>query len=105
MTFDQHEPSANSPCTKTTFLVFGEVWALATRLSEGKAAQAAAAPINVRRFIIVCLSSRLLSVAVIISMARIAAIANSCDYLLIRAANGASRQETTACIARWHCWP
>jgi hypothetical protein len=47
----------------------------------------------------------LLSVAVIISMARIAAIANSCDYLLIRAANGASRQEGTACIARWHCWP
>ena len=29
MTFDQQEPSANSPCTKTTFLVFGEVWALA----------------------------------------------------------------------------
>src|SRR5262245_42536406 len=24
MTFDQQEPSANSPCTKTTFLVFGD---------------------------------------------------------------------------------
>jgi hypothetical protein len=31
MTFDQQEPSANSPCTKTTFLVFGGVCALATR--------------------------------------------------------------------------
>jgi hypothetical protein len=51
MTFDQHEPSANSPCTKTTFLVFGDVWALAIRLSTGKVATAAAAPINVRRFI------------------------------------------------------
>jgi hypothetical protein len=53
MTFDQQEPSANSPCTKTTFLVFGDVWALATRLSKGRAALAATAPINVRRFIIV----------------------------------------------------
>jgi hypothetical protein len=53
MTFDQQEPSANSPCTKTTFFVFSDVWALATRLSTGKAATAAAAPINVRRFIIV----------------------------------------------------
>ena len=53
MTFDQQEPSANSPCTKTTFFVFGDVWALATRLSRGRAALAAAAPINVRRFIIV----------------------------------------------------
>jgi hypothetical protein len=53
MIFDQQEPSANSPCTKTTFFVFGEVWALATRLSRGRAALAAAAPINVRRFIIV----------------------------------------------------
>jgi hypothetical protein len=53
MTLDQQEPSANSPCTKTTFFVFGVVWALATRLSTGKAATAAAAPINVRRFIIV----------------------------------------------------
>jgi hypothetical protein len=55
MIFDQQEPSANSPCTKTTFFVFGEVWALATRLSRGRAALAAAAPINVRRFIIVSL--------------------------------------------------
>src|SRR4029077_17895824 len=53
MTFDQQEPSANSPCTKTTFLVFGDVWALTTRLSRGRVALAAAAPINVRRFIIV----------------------------------------------------
>jgi hypothetical protein len=52
MTFDQQEPSANCPCTKTTFLVFGDVWALATRLSKGRAALAATAPINVRRFII-----------------------------------------------------
>jgi hypothetical protein len=53
MTFDQQEPSANSPCTNTTFFVFGDVWAMATRLSTGKAATAAAAPINVRRFITV----------------------------------------------------
>ena len=53
MTFDQQEPSANSPCTKTTFLVFSDVWALATRLSKGRAALAATAPINARRFIIV----------------------------------------------------
>src|SRR5882757_2453051 len=53
MILDQQEPSANSPCTKTTFFVFSDVWALATRLSAGKAATAAAAPINVRRFIIV----------------------------------------------------
>ena len=53
MTFDQQEPSANSPCTKTTFFVFGDVWALATRLSKGRAALAATAPINVRRFIII----------------------------------------------------
>src|SRR6476660_6254236 len=53
MTFDQQEPSANSPCTNTTFLVFGDVWALATRLSRGRAALAAAAPINVRRFMTV----------------------------------------------------
>src|SRR6202040_196337 len=52
-TFDQEEPSANSPWTKTTFFVFVDVWALATRLSKGTAALAAAAPINVRRFIIV----------------------------------------------------
>src|SRR5438477_12838594 len=51
MTFDQQEPSANSPCTKTTFFVFGDVWALATRLSKGRAALAATDPINVRRFI------------------------------------------------------
>jgi hypothetical protein len=51
MTFDQQEPSANSPCTNTTFLVFGGVWALATRLSKGRTAPAATAPINVRRFI------------------------------------------------------
>ena len=44
MTFDQQEPSANSPCTKTTFLVF-DVWALAIRLNRGRAALAAAAPI------------------------------------------------------------
>ena len=53
MTLDQQEPSANSPCTKTTFFVFSNVWALAIRLSMGKAATAAATPINVRRFIIV----------------------------------------------------
>jgi hypothetical protein len=53
MTFDQHEPSANSPCTKTTFLVFGDVWALAIRLNRGRTALAATVPINVRRFIIV----------------------------------------------------
>ena len=53
MTFDQQEPSANSPCTKTTFLLFGAVWALATRLSKGRAALTATVPINVRRFIIV----------------------------------------------------
>jgi hypothetical protein len=53
MTFDQQEPSANSPCTKTTLLVFGDVWALATRLSKGRAALAATAPIKVRRFIII----------------------------------------------------
>jgi hypothetical protein len=53
MTFDQQEPSANSPCTKTTFFVFGDVWARATRLSKGRAALAATASINVRRFIIV----------------------------------------------------
>ena len=40
MTFDQQEPSANSPCTKTTFSVFGDVWALATRLSNATAADA-----------------------------------------------------------------
>src|SRR3954452_21163946 len=50
MTLDQQEPSANSPWTKTTFLVFGGVWALATRWSRGRAALAAAAPINVRLF-------------------------------------------------------
>src|SRR5271170_178339 len=38
ITFDQQEPSANSPCTKTTFLVF-VVWALATRLSRGRAGE------------------------------------------------------------------
>jgi hypothetical protein len=27
MTLDQQEPSANSPCTKTTFSVFVDVWA------------------------------------------------------------------------------
>ena len=53
MTFDQQEPSANSPCTKTTFFVFGGVWALATRWSRGRAALTAAAPINVRRFMTV----------------------------------------------------
>jgi hypothetical protein len=53
MTLDQQEPSANSPCTKTTFFVFSDVWALATRSSTGIAAIAAAAPINVRRFIMV----------------------------------------------------
>ena len=53
MTFDQQEPSANSPCTKTTFLVFGGVWAPATRWSRGRAALAAAAPINVRLFMTV----------------------------------------------------
>ena len=53
ITFDQQEPSANSPCTNTTFFVFGDVWALATRLSKGSAAPAATAPINVRRFIMV----------------------------------------------------
>jgi hypothetical protein len=53
MTLDQQEPSANSPCTNTTFFVFSDVWALAIRLSTGKAATAAAPPINVRRFIIV----------------------------------------------------
>ena len=57
MTFDQQEPSANSPCTKTTFFVFSDGWALATQLSTGKAATAAAAPINVRRFIIVMIVS------------------------------------------------
>jgi hypothetical protein len=51
MTFDQLEPSANSPCTKTAFFVFGDVWALATRLSKGTAALTATAPIKVRRFI------------------------------------------------------
>jgi hypothetical protein len=50
MTFDQQEPSANSPCTKTTFFVFGGVCAIAVRLSKGRAAPAATAPINVRRF-------------------------------------------------------
>jgi hypothetical protein len=53
MTFDQHEPSAKSPCTKTTFFVIGDVWALAIWLSKGRATLAPAAPINVRRFIIV----------------------------------------------------
>ena len=53
MTFDQQEPSANSPWTKTTFFVFGDVWALAIRSRRGRAALAAAAPMNVRRFIIV----------------------------------------------------
>jgi hypothetical protein len=50
MILDQQEPSANRPCTKTAFLVFGEVWAMATRLSKGSAALTATAPINVRRF-------------------------------------------------------
>src|SRR5205085_10855729 len=40
MTFDQQEPSAKSPCTNTTFFVFGDGWALAARLSKGKAALA-----------------------------------------------------------------
>ena len=44
MTFDQQEPSANSPCTKTTFFVFGGVWALATRLSRGRAALSSGSP-------------------------------------------------------------
>jgi hypothetical protein len=57
MIFDQQEPSANRPCTNTTFLVFGDVWAPAIRLKRGRAALAAATPINVRRFIIVCLLS------------------------------------------------
>src|SRR3984893_3685123 len=57
MVFDQQEPSANSPCTKTTFFVFGDVWALATRLSKGRAAVAAAAPTKVRRFIMGLLSN------------------------------------------------
>src|SRR3954468_4258682 len=56
MTLDQQEPSANSPCTKTTFFVFGEGWALATRLSKGSAALTATAPINVRRFIVISYS-------------------------------------------------
>ena len=49
MTFDQEEPSANSPCTKTTFFVFGDVWAAATRLNNGRAALAAAAQTLVAR--------------------------------------------------------
>jgi hypothetical protein len=53
MTYDQLEPSANSPWTKTTFFVFGDVWALAIRLSKGRAVPAATAPINVQRFIII----------------------------------------------------
>src|SRR5580658_4160335 len=51
ITFDQQKPSANSPCTNTTFLVFGEVSALATRLSSGRVTLAAEAAINARRFI------------------------------------------------------
>jgi hypothetical protein len=35
------------------FFVFSDVWALTTRLSTGNMATAAAAPINVRRFIMV----------------------------------------------------
>jgi hypothetical protein len=53
MTFDQEEPSANSPWTKTTFFVFRDVWAPATWLSSGRAAPAAKAPINVLRFMII----------------------------------------------------
>src|SRR5262249_38944183 len=52
MTFDQQAPSANRPCTETTLLVFGDVWATPTRCCKGRAALAAKAPINVRRFII-----------------------------------------------------
>jgi hypothetical protein len=36
--------------------VFSDVWALATLLSKGRAALAATAPINVRRFIITLLN-------------------------------------------------
>jgi hypothetical protein len=61
VTFDQQEPSAKSPCTNTTFFVFGDVWALATRLSRGKAAPAATAPINVRRFIMSPIELRAIS--------------------------------------------
>lgn len=53
MTLDQQEPSPNSPRTNTTFFVLGDVWALATRVSTGKAATAGTAPTNVRRLIIV----------------------------------------------------
>jgi hypothetical protein len=53
MIFDQEEPSANSPWTNTTFFVFGDGWELATWSSKGRAAPAAKAPINVRRFIVV----------------------------------------------------
>jgi hypothetical protein len=53
MTFDQQEPSAKSPCTKTAFFVFGDVWAPAARLSKGRTAPAATAPITIRRFIVV----------------------------------------------------
>lgn len=37
MTFHQREPLANIQCTKTTSLVFGDVWALATLLSSARA--------------------------------------------------------------------
>jgi hypothetical protein len=36
MTLDQQEPSANSPCTKTTFLVFNDVGALGNSIKHGK---------------------------------------------------------------------
>src|ERR1700731_3121889 len=51
MTSDQHDPSANSPCTRTTFRALGAGCAAAAYWSRGLAAPAATTLTNVRRSI------------------------------------------------------
>src|SRR5260370_24336344 len=52
ITSDQHEPSANSPCTRTTFRAFGaDCAAAAVPRKKGLAVAAATLLTNVHRFI------------------------------------------------------
>src|SRR5439155_6881557 len=51
ITSDQHDPSANSPCTRTTFRAFGAGCAAAVPWKRVLVAPAATMLTNVRRFI------------------------------------------------------
>ena len=44
MTFDQQEPSAKSPCTKTTFFVFGDLWGTGDSIEQGKGGASGGSP-------------------------------------------------------------